>query len=403
MVFTRKQKQILIAASNPLREASILQQELSILPGNRLCLGGVCREWEALCAGIADQQVRTFRLDCNSKLVTFGSNSTLYSAAVAPPATARLAHSCGLAISKNEQLQVIAGAYADTLTLAALRELGMPLSERVVNAAAQSGRLGILQHLLLDRRCPVPSELSYYAARSGSVNMLRWLRARTMCELDYSTCQGAASAGHLAALKYLRRKRCEWDNDNVACVAARGGSIEVIEWLRHCRGIEIGYFELQEAAFAGQFAMCKHLRSTGCEWDAETCARAVAGGHADILRWLRENGCPWNVNEVCMEAAYYGFTDILDIIIEQGEVLHAELLTNALKCAGASNKLLAAQWLSHRGAEWPAELCMYGEYKIDLWSGDTLARARAEGCTSPFSIYDTDDDYYLDSEGEDAT
>jgi hypothetical protein len=76
----------------------------------------------------------------------------------------------------------------------------------------------------------------------------------------------------------------------------------------------------------------------------------------------------------CSWACHY-----LAFVIKQGEVLDAELLTDALNTAGAGNKLQAAQWLRQLGAQWPAVL----KHGAQQWSGESLAWARAEGCTSP--------------------
>jgi hypothetical protein len=75
-------------------------------------------------------------------------------------------------------MQMVAGLHADVETLTALLELGMPLTDAVVNAVALSGRLNILQHLFTKHHCPlaVPDVLSFNAARSGSIIMLDWLR-----------------------------------------------------------------------------------------------------------------------------------------------------------------------------------------------------------------------------------
>jgi hypothetical protein len=85
-----------------------------------------------------------------------------------------------------------------------------------------------------------------------------------------------------------------------------------------------------------------------------------------------------------MNEARDGATSILDYVVEQGEVLDAELLTHALNAAGSNSQLLAAQWLRQRGAQWPAVL-RYGERAnaAEQWSGESLACARAEGCTAP--------------------
>eukprot|EP00953_Heterococcus_sp_UTEX-ZZ885_P001372 1257-Heterococcus_DN1.PRE.2 len=120
-----------------------------------------------------------------------------------------------------------------------------------------------------------------------------------------------------------------------------------------------------------QFAMCEYLRSIGCDWDANACSKAATGGQLDMLCWLREHGCPWIVSTICIRAARHGSTGILQFVIEQGEVLDAELLMTALNCAGA---------------QWPTVL-RYGEIPdVKQWSGSTLAWARAEGCTSPSTL-----------------
>jgi hypothetical protein len=353
MISTRRQQQALVAASDPLKNADILQHVFKFLPGNWLILGTICREWNAIYAGMADQQVYKVSLRGNSKLVTCGAKTTLYSAAVASPVTARWAHTCGLQFSTNHSLQMIAGLYANIPTLTTLRVLGMPLSHIVVSAAARFGRLTILQHLLAEQQCPKPCELTYFAARSSNVAMLNWLWAGSWYEPgdDKMACAGAARAGNLALLQLLRTGGCDWDTEDTARDAASSGSLETVEWLRQQQGIEINAGVMAAAARMGQIAMCEHLRSIGCEWGTSACEDAALCSELNMLRWLRQNGCPWTVRTVCMHAAYNGCTEILDYIVEQGEVLDAELLTEALNCAGAHNNLPAAQWLRQRGAQ----------------------------------------------------
>jgi hypothetical protein len=382
MVSTRRQKQEVTAASNPFSNTGILKQVFTFLPGNWLFLGAVCSEWRAVYAELADQQVHTFRLYGNSKRVTCGTKTTLFSAAVASPATARLACESGVQICINANVQVIAGGYADTQTLAALRELGMPLSESLVLAVALSGRLNVLKHLIIEQQCPTPNLLSHHAARSGSISMLNWLMAEEWCEFNQMTCAGAAAAGQLTALKHLSSAGCDWNEGIIACAAAGSGSVEVVEWLRQ-QGVDFDAEAMSWAARAGETAMCKHLRSTGCDWSADACLDAVLCDRLDTLRWLRESGCPWDMSGVFAEAAYRGHTDILAYVVEQEGALDAELLTSALNWAGALNNLQAAQWLRQHGAQWPAVLQLPAGRQ---WSGDTLAWARAEGCTSPTTL-----------------
>jgi hypothetical protein len=389
MVHTRRQKETQVA-NNPLRDAGILRNVFTFLPGYWLFLGAVCREWEAIYAGMPDQYVLSTSFNYMPQRVTYGSRTTFYSAAVASLSTAMLAHSSGLEISENEQLHFIAGLYADKKTLAGLRELGMPLSETLIEAVAKSGRLNVLKHLLKQQQCPRPDNLSYHAALSGSISMLKWLRAKSWCTFGVATCAGAASGGHLAALKHLFSIGCDWDEMNIAWDAASSGSIEAVEWLRQEKGVVIDAGTLKAAAAAGQTALCAHLRSIGCPWSAALCDQAAMSalcGNFDTLRWLRDNGCPWNVRHICIHAASLGDTALLDYVIEQGEVLDAELLTFALNTAGEFSSLQVAQWLRQHGAEWPAVLGYddaTGQY--NPWKADMIAWARAEGCSAPNDV-----------------
>jgi hypothetical protein len=352
---TTRQKQAAIIAFNSLSNAGILKLVLTFLPGHYLFVGAVCREWEAVHAGTANQQVSNFSLCGIDKLVTCGTKTTLFSAAVASPATARLACESGLQICTDVRMQKIAGEHADTQTMMTLRELGTLLSQTLLKAVVLSRRLHVLQYLLVEQHCPRPKLLSHYAARSGSISMLNWLRCEGYCEFNQSTCRGAAEEGHLAALKHLRSEGCDWDVDDIARCAARGGCVEMVEWLlQQQQGIVIDDRVLASAAGAGQIAMCEYLHSIGCVWDADVCYQAARNGHVDTLRWLRENGCPWQVKHVFRSAARNNYTDILAYITEQSKVLSAELLTNTLNCAGAHGRLQVAQWLRLHGVEWPA-------------------------------------------------
>ena len=63
--------------------------------------------------------------------------------------------------------------------------------------------------------------------------------------------------------------------------AARGGNLELVQW----------------------------LRGAGCPWDWQTCEAAVQFGDVEVLRWARENGCPWRTVHRDRAAAELGYTD----------------------------------------------------------------------------------------------
>jgi hypothetical protein len=262
----------------------------------------------------------------------------------------------------------------------------------VVKAAAMSGRLHVLQHLLSEHpastsETSVKQEISHYAAYSGSISMLNWLRTQSWCLFDYYACEGAAEGGQLAAMQHLRNTGCEWDVETFTWSAARSGNIELVEWLRQQPGIVFDCFDLSGAVMNGHGAMCEHLLSIGCRWDTDICSDLIANGNLEALRLVRALGCPWHLRGVVTYAARYGYTGILDFVIEQEEVLDAELMTSALNLAGVYGKLQAAQWSRQHGAQWPVVLSHNDHWQgLKQWSGESLAWARAEGCTSPTAL-----------------
>jgi hypothetical protein len=102
-----------------------------------------------------------------------------------------------------------------------------------------------------------------------------------------------------------------------------------------------------------------------------------------VARWLMEHRCPtYGIHE---SAAQGGSIDALEYLPHRGIMFTARILRDMLQIAGACNKLAAAKWLRAQGAEWPDVLSWQQRWSEPAlaWSGDTLAWARAEGCTSP--------------------
>jgi hypothetical protein len=139
------------------------------------------------------------------------------------------------------------------------------------------------------------------------------------------------------------------------------------------------------AAGRGLTAICAYLQAEHCPWSAMTCHMAAIKGHHSILQWLCEHGCPWDYT-LWASAAQGGSIDVIAYLQQQQQqqvtptaATHtAELQTMLLRIAGAYSKLAVVKWLRQQGAEWPTLL-----HWLQPWSGDALAWARAEGCTSP--------------------
>jgi hypothetical protein len=234
MAFKHKKQAATLAG--PLNDAGILKQVFTFLPGNWLFLGAVCREWQAIYASLGDQIVcRVSQSEFDSgMLVPCSSKTTLYSAVIASPSTARLAFDCGLAM--NDWLEGTAGLRADAQTLPVLLELGMRLSEFFVKSVALSGRLNILQQLFTEQQCPQPNpnpNPNPAAAINGDINVFESIVEQgevLNAELltDALNCAGAFS--RLLAAQWLRQHGALWPTELTYTITFADDDVEVLQW-----------------------------------------------------------------------------------------------------------------------------------------------------------------------------
>jgi hypothetical protein len=130
------------------------------------------------------------------------------------------------------------------------------------------------------------------AARGGHLEVLQWLHY-TGCPWDRRTCRAAAEGGHLEALKWLRNTGCPWDSGDCAAAAAGGGHLEMLKWLRGT-----GWVTAVHLLDGGSNLLAVVVAEMVC-WNA------AMGGHLEVLKWAREHGCPWN-KEVIRTVAIKG-------------------------------------------------------------------------------------------------
>jgi hypothetical protein len=278
------------------------------------------------------------------------------------------------------------GKHADLQTLIVAHDLGLPLAGRVLSGAISAGRMVVVQYLLNEQHCPLPPGTVHAAGESGSLDMLRFLREKG-CRLDGSACADVASRGHLSALKYLHETNCEWWEDSVVGHAAESGNLDMIKWLLQQEGVLLNPDTMAHAAAEGHTAVCAYLLSQQCPWDSTAWDEAALGKHHETLQWLHSNGCPCDVPSACENAAIRGCIDTIELVLQLHSTSLSELsasqLTQVLNAAGTFGQLAAAKWLRQQGADWPVLL----EYRSSTgtidWAPETLAWARAEGCTSP--------------------
>ena len=119
------------------------------------------------------------------------------------------------------------------------------------------------------------------AASGGHLECLRYVREQHGCTWDAVTCAQAAWQGHLECLRYAHEHGCTWDA--VTCA---------------------------QAAWQGHLECLRYAHEHGCPWDAVTCAWAAGRGHLECLRYAHEHGCPWKAI-TCTYAAGRGHLECL--------------------------------------------------------------------------------------------
>lgn len=169
-------------------------------------------------------------------------------------------------------------------------EHGFP-RDRAGILLARVGKLALLQ-LLLQLRVDILDVLNCdvcaSAARGGHLDVLQWLRSKG-CYMLKNTCAAAARGGHLEVLQWARAKRCPWDKWTCN-EAAEGGHLGVLQW----------------------------ATENGCEWDNGVLVFAAGGGHLGVLEWAVENGGDWQAEWACTEAARGGHLSVVQWLIERG-------------------------------------------------------------------------------------
>jgi hypothetical protein len=149
-------------------------------------------------------------------------------------------------------------------------------------------------------------------------------------------------------------------------------------------GVELSDRTLSAAAHEDNLQLCTWLRETAqCPWPEYACMDAARRNQHALLRWLLDSGCPieevWDVGFNALVGCGNDLS-VLQYLLEQGLLGDAQLLTLMLQQAGCEGNVAAAQWLRQQGAQWPAVLYFQGAQEV--WNGEVLQWARAEGCTA---------------------
>jgi hypothetical protein len=129
------------------------------------------------------------------------------------------------------------------------------------------------------------------AVTRGHTGICAYLRTEH-CAWDEAACNEAALNGHGSTLRWLRENGCPWQTDTMHLLAARGGSVDAMEFLQQ-QGIvfcDVMLANMLNAAGASdKLAAAKWLREQGAEWPAQLYWHREWS--VDAVAWARAEGC----------------------------------------------------------------------------------------------------------------
>jgi hypothetical protein len=213
------------------------------------------------------------------------------------------------------------------MTLRSEQLLGLPLDEQLLYGAFDSESLyqvdRILEVWVTEGECTdhgTPGEQALEAVvYSGSLDVIQRV---------YNRVSQGRQQQFLAIIRdhydahYSAEVCCYFQGLIAADIAARG-DIDRLCWQLHQwqqRGVSEHQYSTQHlraAAENGQLAMCKHLRTEQCPWDATVCDAAARSDDPAVLKWLRESGCPCKLQTAVAAATHKGSVKVLDYLVNE--------------------------------------------------------------------------------------
>lgn len=209
--------------------------------------------------------------------------------------------------------------------------------------------------------CPLLAGVCAWAASEGRGEDLKWARTRGKCPWDEDVCAEAAKGGHLHVLDWAVSQGCPWDT-RVCLEAARNGYLHVLDWA-FCNGAR--WTKAMSVAAAGarkvdvlRWARAKNLATRSAEvalvaakngssevlqWYADNVKRvpkktldavmmaAAEHGKPEVLDWAHRNGFSTDKSQLWLAAARKGHENVLDWAHSHGEALDDRLASEAAK------------------------------------------------------------------------
>ena len=192
----------------------------------------------------------------------------------------------------------------------------------------------------------------------------------------------AAMEGRLDVLKLIMGRGSGFEYESAVYHAALHGHKHVLDWYLVIprEGLEervakyLGTLQgsihgaCDGAAAGGHLELLKYLREKGCGWSKNTFICAARGAHLHVLKWLRECECPLDIDRMSYPAARSGDLETLQWVHDNGCPLNERMCAAAAK--GGHLEIL--KWLRENGCPWDKNTCreaaMHGHLEVLKWA-----------------------------------
>lgn len=165
----------------------------------------------------------------------------------------------------------------------------------ICRGLARGGQLDRLKQALGGNDC-IGMNLAACAARGGHVDVLEWLSSLPNCPFGRLVWRVAADGGHVSVLNWLKPQNIPRDG-SVLRLAAFRGHIQALEWYEtHIGSLSSHLIDIMGlAAAGGKIALLKWLRDERkMPLIKDACSSAAKYGQIETLRWLIANKCPYD-------------------------------------------------------------------------------------------------------------
>jgi hypothetical protein len=223
---------IVLSNSNPLLNSSILEIIFGYVgPGHWLFLATLSKSCKESYLSIQQRRIHFWDEDRHIYVTVCGtSHITLTSAAFSSSSCFRLAVEHGMQLPSNNsrRQQRIAGEHSSLETLKVALQLGLNMTDAVVQGAAESGSLAKLNWLHTEHGCQFNADTVFAAAKTGQLDICKFLVADHGCPLLQRACYIAISRDYTELLNWLREQGCPWDHRDYCISASVYGSVQVM-------------------------------------------------------------------------------------------------------------------------------------------------------------------------------